>query len=117
MTKISNIYSKALVTGASRGLGRAFTDMLLDEGVEVWGTSRNLNHLTKRDGFHPLELDLSCNESLTQVIENTQTEGIDLLINNAGSGTFARFEDFPYPLSVKPYPGAQAVHLQHSLGN
>ena len=95
--KISEIYAKALVTGASRGLGRAFADMLLDEGVEVWGTSRDITKLPKRDGFHPIELDLNNNESLTKLIDMISKEDleINLLINNAGAGAFAQFEDFP----------------------
>ena len=37
---LSSIYKKALVTGAGTGLGKGFAQLLLDEGVEVWGTSR-----------------------------------------------------------------------------
>ena len=36
---LSSRYRTALVTGASTGLGLAFTEMLLNEGVEVWGTA------------------------------------------------------------------------------
>ena len=31
----------ALVTGGSRGIGKAIVEFLLDEGMEVWATSRN----------------------------------------------------------------------------
>lgn len=51
----------ALVTGASNGLGRAFAEMLLAEGVRVWGTARSierLDTLAARPGLTPVALDL-----------------------------------------------------------
>ena len=56
MRKIGDIYPKALVTGASRGLGLAYTEMLIDEGVEVWGTSRNMDTLPKTNGFQSISV-------------------------------------------------------------
>ena len=49
---LSTRYRTAFVTGASTGLGRAFTDMLLAQGVEVWGTARDTIRLPARPGFH-----------------------------------------------------------------
>ena len=51
-------YRTAFVTGASTGLGLAFADMLLAEGVEVWGTSRNPARLAARERFLPGVLEL-----------------------------------------------------------
>src|SRR5690606_33758790 len=51
----------AFITGASAGLGEAFTRMLLDEGVAVWGTARSLERLnafSATPSFHPVALDL-----------------------------------------------------------
>ena len=44
-------YRTAFVTGASTGLGQAFTEMLLAEGVEVWGTARDTGRLPARGKF------------------------------------------------------------------
>ena len=45
--RLSDLYRTAFVTGASTGLGRAFTEMLVAEGVRVWGTSRNPQRLSE----------------------------------------------------------------------
>ena len=49
----------ALVTGASAGLGRAFTDRLLAEGVRVCGAAREtgrLDELRRHSGFTAVAL-------------------------------------------------------------
>src|SRR5204863_4545009 len=61
--RISDSYRTAFVTGASTGLGRAFTEMLLADGVRVWGTSRDVSRLAEFSTrypslFTPLALDL-----------------------------------------------------------
>jgi short-subunit dehydrogenase len=64
--------------------------MLIEEGVTVWGTSRDPAKLSDRKGFRPVGLELSDRDS----IERAWTEieqasgGVDLLVNNAGSGSF-----------------------------
>lgn len=83
---------KALVTGASRGIGRAITDRFLEEGAEVWGLSskapENLSgRIEEAKGkLHWVTADLSELNSLEAVIENTIKEsgGFDVLVNNAG---------------------------------
>ena len=93
----NSMYSRALVTGASAGLGEGFVRMLLDEGLEVWGTSRRPRQLPKRDRFHPVELDLRDAESLKVFLDTVLRQGppFDLVVNNAGYGAFYPFEKFP----------------------
>ena len=55
---LSARYRTAFITGASTGLGSAFTEMLLAAGVEVWGTSRDSKKLRPRDRFHAVALEL-----------------------------------------------------------
>ena len=60
----------ALVTGASRGIGKSIKKSLLNEQIEVLSPSRN-------------ELDLSSSESIDNFLTNLSTP-IDILVNNAG---------------------------------
>jgi short-subunit dehydrogenase len=96
--RVSAYYRTAFVTGASTGLGRAFTDMLLAEGVQVWGTSRDparLAGLATAPGgsFTPVLLDLRDGASAEAVWRAADRDagGFDLLVNNAGFGVFAEF--------------------------
>ncbi|MDR1142685.1 MAG: 3-oxoacyl-[acyl-carrier-protein] reductase [Spirochaetaceae bacterium] len=83
---------KALVTGASRGIGRAITDLFLAEGAEVWGVSAGKpEDLAARiDGaegrLHWLRADLSGLDALEELIGNALKEAgsFDILVNNAG---------------------------------
>ncbi len=93
----NSMYSRALVTGASAGLGEGFVRMLLDEGLEVWGTSRRPEQLPQRDRFHSVKLDLRDADSLKVFLDTVLRQGppFDLVINNAGYGAFYPFEKFP----------------------
>ncbi len=90
-------YRTALVTGASSGLGRAFARMLRDEGLQVWGASRNPAAAAKAEGWQPVVLDLQETGSLHQALEQVRREaGVpDVIVNNAGAGVFAAFAHFP----------------------
>ncbi|MEI6463074.1 MAG: SDR family oxidoreductase [Verrucomicrobiota bacterium] len=97
-SRVSELYRTALITGASTGLGRAFAEMLLAEGVLVWGTSREatrLAPLTAIGGgrFTPVALELGDAAALQQVFRSADQAagGFDLVINNAGFGVFAEF--------------------------
>jgi short-subunit dehydrogenase len=90
---LSARYRTAFVTGASTGLGLAFTEMLLAGGVKVWGTSRDLKRLPVRENFHPIALELSNGPEAERVFMEADRAagGFDLLINNAGFGAFGAF--------------------------
>jgi len=78
-----------LITGASKGIGKALTEKMLYENFFVIGTSRiGIIKGFENKSFYSLKLDLSNASS----IENAQKEifdkfkQIDILINNAGIG-------------------------------
>jgi short-subunit dehydrogenase len=90
---LSTRYRTAFVTGASTGLGLAFTTMLLQEGVQVWGTARDPGRLPARPGFHAVRLDLADGERAEGAFREAERAagGFDLVINNAGYGVFGTF--------------------------
>ncbi len=90
---LSARYRTAFITGASTGLGQAFLEMLLAEGVEVWGTSREPKKLPSRDRCHAVALELGDGPAAERAyLEAEQAAGgFDLVINNAGFGAFGAF--------------------------
>ena len=92
-TPLSSRYRTAFVTGASTGLGLAFAEMLLAEGIHVWGTSRDSNRLPVRENFHPVALELGDGAAAEKIFLETARAagGFDLVINNAGFGAFGAF--------------------------
>lgn len=103
MPSLSRIYPTAFVTGASGGLGGAFVDMLLAEGVRVWGTARDPARLESRRGterFTPIALDLADTDRLRESWREASSAagGCALLINNAGYGHFGEFATEPFEI-------------------
>ncbi len=77
----------ALVTGANRGLGRRFAQALLDRGAtKVYASARNPASIDL-PGVIPVRLDITDPAQVDAAAE--QASDVDLLINNAGSGTHA----------------------------
>lgn len=95
MSKLADRYQTALVTGASAGLGRAMAEMLLAEGVRVWGTARDPARLPGRAGFTAVTLDLDSDASVDAAFAAADqgAGGLDLVVNNAGYGLFGAFAE------------------------
>jgi len=96
---LSRLYGRAFVTGASSGIGLALTRLLLEEGVEVWGSSREpsrLSALLSHPRFHPLALDLASAHEAEEAFEQARSQAggrFDLVILNAGFGVFGPFAE------------------------
>ncbi len=98
--RVSDQYRTAFVTGASSGLGGAFAEMLLAEGVRVWGTARDPARVAglvpRHPGqFTPVGLDLADAAAAERVFLAAEkvAGGFDLVINNAGYGVFGAFAE------------------------
>ena len=91
-------YRSALVTGAGSGLGSAFADALIGQGVRVWGTSRWPDKMAARDGLIPVEMDLADVAGIDRLWSRLRDEagGIDLVVANAGFGVWGEFSAVPF---------------------
>src|SRR5437764_6785815 len=85
----------ALVTGASRGIGKATALALVAAGFEVIGTSRDASRATPARGVTLLDLDVTSDESVATAVEQVieRFGRIDVLVNNAGIGSSGASEE------------------------
>jgi uncharacterized oxidoreductase len=85
--KISGIL--ALVTGGTDGIGRELALQLREMGAQVVVSGRSLERLAamREAGFDAIETDLSTLAGVEQLVEAMAGRPLDLLINNAGSGS------------------------------
>ncbi|WP_026899066.1 SDR family oxidoreductase [Daejeonella oryzae] len=89
----------AIITGASRGIGKAIAQNLAKDGVHVILTARNQQDLNEavesigREGGKAtaFSLDISDEKAVGNFIDQIKkiTDSVDILINNAGIGSFA----------------------------
>jgi short-subunit dehydrogenase len=97
---------RALITGASKGLGAVFADRLAAKGADLVLVARSGDKLQalagRLVGEHGVKVqvvvqDLCLAGSVERVLEAAGGDGqrVDLLVNNAGFGTFGRFEALP----------------------
>lgn len=101
----------ALVTGATRGIGKAIADTLWQSGAEVYlsGTKQeeidSLNHEVKKQGIerkHYLCVDLSYENSLNNFLQVLKKiPQIDICVNNAGINIVRDFCEVPFEEFMK----------------
>ena len=85
--------SVALVTGANRGLGLAFTRELVRRGAaKVYGAARDPGKVTE-PGVQPVALDITDADHVERVA--AQCADVSLLVNNAGVLRYSTFTSAP----------------------
>jgi short-subunit dehydrogenase len=92
---------RAILTGASGGIGRAAADMLVKAGVRLTLAARNadaLNQLanalrTAEGDVAVVPTDITKSDDRRRLVETAVAKfgGLDLLINNAGVGSWGHF--------------------------
>ena len=88
-----------VVTGASKGIGRAICDKLLEQGHTVIGLARNFSGLGETSSrFHAHVIDLTDLAALPQRLAELVKAypRTDALVLNAGRGRFGSLEEFSY---------------------
>jgi len=75
-----------VITGTSRGIGRALVTKFLAEGYKVIGTATSGKTDITDPKFEVVKLDLSNPKSITEAVKtiNNKTDKIDILINSSG---------------------------------
>jgi NADP-dependent 3-hydroxy acid dehydrogenase YdfG len=121
---------RAIVTGASSGIGAATARALAAEGAQVAVGARRLERLSDLgDGFVALELDVVDPDSSASFVASAihRLGGLDILVNNAGlalgrdpfdesteEDEEAVLETNVHP-PLSPAPRGGRAHRQHRL--
>jgi NAD(P)-dependent dehydrogenase (short-subunit alcohol dehydrogenase family) len=89
----------ALVTGASSGIGEATAERLHADGLVVYAGARRVERMSRLEaaGIHPLPLDVTDDASASAAVTRILDEQgrIDVVVNNAGYGSYGAVEDVP----------------------
>lgn len=88
---------KALITGASSGIGESIAYELSKKGYDLILVARSKDNLEKvakkiKTNTKIIVCDLVKKENVLDLYEQTKKENIDVLVNNAGFGLFGYFD-------------------------
>lgn len=89
---------KALITGASSGMGRDMARVLSSKGYDLILVARRKDKLEKlkkslKTNVEIIQMDLGSTYNCTKLYNKVSKEDIDVLINNAGFGLIGDFVD------------------------
>lgn len=88
---------KALITGASSGIGRDMARELAKRGCDLILVARRRNRLEEIKNeitgvsVETIECDVSTEENCTKLYNSVKDSGVDMLVNNAGFGLAGEF--------------------------
>jgi NAD(P)-dependent dehydrogenase (short-subunit alcohol dehydrogenase family) len=89
----------ALVTGGSSGIGECTVRELLDAGFVVYTVARRVDRMQAlaERGAHVFAMDVTDDASMVDGVDRIIAEQgrIDVLVNNAGYGSYGAVEDVP----------------------
>ena len=112
---------KALITGATSGIGRDMAVILAKRGIDLVIASRDtkkMNQLARRLPVNVkiVTVDLSKEDDCYRLYEETKNENIDILINNAGFGAFGATWEVPLETELNMIDlNIRAVHILTKL--
>ncbi|MDU0369129.1 SDR family oxidoreductase [Hymenobacter endophyticus] len=87
----------AIITGVSKGIGRAAVEVLLAKGMQVAGWGRTAPPDFKHPRFHFIKCDIRKEAEVQKAYEATVKAAgpeIHVLVNNAGLGNFGPIDGF-----------------------
>lgn len=89
---------KALITGASSGIGKEIAIILNDMGYDLIIVARNRKKLEKfakglSDNVDIIDTDISSTFNCMKLYNKVKKEDIEIVINNAGFGLFGEFTE------------------------
>ena len=89
----------ALVTGGSSGIGESTARALHAKGFTVYAVARRVDRMAalSKDGVHTFAMDVTDDATMVAGIDRIIEEQgrIDVLVNNAGYGSYGAVEDVP----------------------
>src|SRR5262245_52781560 len=89
----------AIVTGASSGIGESTARRLRALGYTVYAAARRVDRMAglAADGIRVVRLDVTDDASMSALVDHVVAESgrIDVLVNNAGYGSYGAVEDVP----------------------
>ncbi len=112
---------KALVTGASSGIGESIAYYLDEKGIDLILTASNEKRLKKveaniRGNVRIVVSDLRNEEEVYRLYDQVKDENIDILINNAGFGLFGDFVETDLDRELEMIEvNVRAVHILTKL--